>query len=279
MKLNLIPRLLILSIIVFLVSCSSDDDNGSESNQDSSTSSSREACNVFNFARQKIANGQVCTQSGQNSPLVRLGIDSLQGSGVCTGAIIDNDKVVTAAHCLEGTILGVTIETTAGNKSGSRYIIPRTYRDENTSQGPVSFDDIAIVISSEPFGISPMPFLITQNPQIGETSFVGGYGENAPGVLDRLPRAGNAIIIDVNPNHVTIDFESDQAHPCRGDSGGPLVVKRGDVGAIVGVVSQSAPTVPFDLICRPGDRTLYTHVRGESVLRFLSDHAPDSGAL
>jgi hypothetical protein len=270
-----LKNLLVLMMLVSLFGAcsSSSDDNDSNTNVPSLN-----ACGAFNFSRTKIANGEVCSVSGP-SPLTRLVINSLEGQGVCTGVVIDNDKVLTAAHCVEGTVLGLSIETTSGPVPASRFVFPGSYRFEQTSQGPLGFDDIAIVFASRDMGIQPMPILVTQSPAVGEGAFVGGFGENSPGSLDQLPRAGNVIVTNVTTEHITIRFEGNQAHPCQGDSGGPLVVDRDGVKFITGVVSQSAPSVPEDRICRPGDITLYTNVRAPSVLGFLGTNAPNAPAL
>ncbi|HMO18522.1 MAG TPA: trypsin-like serine protease [Oligoflexia bacterium] len=265
--------LFLVFLSFFLVSaCSSDDDDsGSGSNNPGFSAG---ACSAFNFSRSKIVNGLTCSRSGNPSPLVRLEIRSLQGQGVCTGMVIDNDKILTAAHCLEGTILSVNVETDVGVRTGARFAVPSTYRTN-----PVSIDDVAIVFTNESIGIQPRPILVSQSPSVGETGFIGGFGENARGQLDSTPRAGKAIVTNVTSNHVTVRFEGDQAHPCFGDSGGPLVVERGGVRPIVGVVSQSDPSVRPDTFCRPGDITLYTNMRAPSVLSFLAQFAPNAGAL
>jgi secreted trypsin-like serine protease len=278
MRLRAEHLLLLFYCCFTIIACSSDrDDNGEDS---SGTDVSMEnACSAFSFARGKIANGQVCTPSSQNSPLVRLVISSLGGTGVCTGVVIDNDKVLTAAHCVENDIFGISVQTTAGNFSASRFAFPSTYRDEVVSGGSLGFDDIAVVFTSESMGILPMPILVSESPSIGEEAFIGGFGETAPGALDARPRAGRAIVANVNQDHITIRFEGNQAHPCQGDSGGPLVVERAGSRVVTGVVAQSAPGVRIDQICRPGDITLYTNVRAPGVISFLGVHAPDAPAL
>jgi len=266
-------------ILLSSIACSSDSDEGEDSNPvlpPSLTSS----CGAFNFNR-KIANGEECRVGSTDSPLVRLLISGLSGEGVCTGTVIDNNIILTAAHCLEGVILNITVETTAGNKAVENYAVPQTYRDVPSGNTTVAFDDVALIFTREAIGIQPMPLLITKSPAIGVSGFIGGYGETAPGSLDATPRAGRANVTSVTNDHVEVRFEGNQAHPCRGDSGGPLVVSEGILStkAIVGVVSQSDPSVPEERICRPGDITLYTNLRSPSVLAFLGRFAPNAGAL
>lgn len=266
-------------ILLGSIACSSDSDNDAGNSNSELPPSLTSSCGAFNFNR-KIANGEECRVGSANSPLVRLLISGLGGEGICTGTVIDNNIILTAAHCLEGVILNITVETTSGNKAVQNYVVPQTYRDEPSGNSSVAFDDVALVITSEAIGIQPMPLLITRSPSIGTSGFIGGYGENAPGSLDATPRAGRAVVTRVTTDHVDVRFEGNQAHPCRGDSGGPLVVAEGEAPlAIVGVVSQSDPSVPENRICRPGDVTLYANLRAPSVLAFLGRFAPNAGAL
>jgi secreted trypsin-like serine protease len=87
--------------------------------------------------------------------------------------------------------------------------------------------------------------------------------------------AGRAVVDDVSDNHIYIDYTQSQAHPCRGDSGGALFVANGSGVAIVGVVSQSDPSIDVEDICEPGDRTLYTNVRDPSVSAFIRGNIRD----
>lgn len=257
--------------VSLLAACSSSSD---DSDTDSG-SGSLDACEAFNFARTKIASGEVCSVGSQESPLVRLSISSFDGDGVCTGAVIDSTTILTAAHCFGPNVVSVTVETTNGNFTTSTFFVPSAYDDS----GDVAFNDVAIVRTNTPIGITPMPLLVSSDPTIGETAYIAGFGENSPGSIDDLPRAGDAVIASVTNQHIVIRYQGNQSHPCQGDSGGPLVVLRGNNRAIVGVVSQSDPSVDTDNICRPGDITLYTNLRTPPVLSFLNTVAPNAGAL
>ena len=263
----------IFSIVLclsMLIGCSSEQEDS-----DSGSNGNLSACEAFNFARRKIASGEVCSLGSQESPLVRLLINSFSGNGVCTGAVIDSNTILTAAHCLDGNVFSIIVETTNGNFTTSNFFIPNAYNDS----GDVAFNDVALVKTNTPIGINPYPLLITSDVIIGETAYIAGFGENKPGSIDDSPRAGDAVIAGVTSQHIVIRYQGDQSHPCQGDSGGPLVVVRGSFKAIAGVVSQSDPSVDSDNICRPGDITLYTNMRSSAVLSFLNSLAPNAGAI
>jgi hypothetical protein len=120
------------------------------------------------------------------------------------------------------------------------------------------------------------PILLGRDAQEGEDGIVAGYGQTTS--TSSLPDdvyAGYATIRDVTDNHIRIDFTSDESHPCRGDSGGALLVDEAGL-AVVGVVSQSDPSVPSDTICEVGDITLYTNIQNASVSSFVLSVAPDA---
>ncbi len=268
---------LILITALGIISCtsSSDDKSDGGSSSDPTPSLSLDSCQAFSFARTKIANGEVCSVGNQNSPLVRLSIEGLGFTGVCTGTVIDRNTVLTAAHCLQGDIISVVVESTAGSFLSRNFFVPSSYDDS----GDVGIDDIGIVKTSIDIPINPLPLLLSSDPIIGESAYIGGFGERSPGSIDSSPRAGEVIVAGLTSNSVIVRFQGDQAHPCEGDSGGPLVVDRNGQRAIVGVVSQSDPSVRLDNICRPGDITLYTSLTKSSVLSFINQLAPNAGAL
>jgi secreted trypsin-like serine protease len=80
----------------------------------------------------------------------------------------------------------------------------------------------------------------------------------------------------VTDNHVRIDFRGGESHPCRGDFGGALFVEQDGGLAIVGVVSQSDPSVSADQICSKGDMTLYTNTQSSAVSDFIISQARDA---
>ena len=265
-------HLLVIGFVPILVSCSSSD---KDKKDESPSTLSQDPCQAFSFARTKIANGETCSVGSGESPLVRLILNSFDGAAVCTGTVIDSHTVLTAGHCFEGGVLSVDIETTAGTFTTSNYQVAPTYN----GSGDIGTDDVAVVKTNESIPIAPVSLLLSENPTVGEEGFIGGYGEFAPGSIDSNPRAGKVVVAGLTDFEVVVRFQGEQSHPCQGDSGGPLIVVRNGQKAIVGVVSQSDPSVNVDNICQKGDITLYTGLRAPNVLNFIRAQAPNAGAL
>jgi hypothetical protein len=264
---------IVLLSTLLLNACSSSEDDKNNSNNNNNDNSSLDACSVFDLARTKISNGEVCSFGSAKSPLVKIIVSSLEGTGLCTGSIISGNVVLTAAHCLENSVLNISVETSNGTFTAASYELAPGYFQGAGAIPPSR--DAAIITLTQSTGITPIDVLVSGSPRVGEDAFIGGFGavdqDNDGGAI---PRAGEAVIADVTSNHVVIRFQGDQAHPCFGDSGGPLVVERGGAPAVVGVVSASSPSVDPETICEPGDETLYTSVKDPTVEAFIRRLAP-----
>lgn len=249
---------------------------------DGSSGDNGAACNSIGYSKSlKVAAGEQCQveSSSDTSSVVKLFIfsgGSLVGS--CTGTVISATAVLTAAHCFQAPGVGVVIRAvTNGTKvdvAGSRIAI---HPDYFISDAGISFNDVAIVSTSSPLPVPAMPILLSRAPEVGEKSIVAGYGQtkhDGPAVEDVV--AGRAVVRIVTDNHVRIDFRLGESHPCQGDSGGALFVEDESGLAIVGVVSQSDPSVLEEQVCLNGDMTLYTNTQSTGVYNFITSQVPDA---
>lgn len=274
----LATKWLLKSMFVFAIGC-----GGGSGSDGGAALESGSACNSIGYGKAlKVADGEQClpASSSDTSSVVKLSILS-GGGGVatCTGTVISPTAVLTAAHCFAfGDVGGVTITAVANgskiNVSASRVA---THPGFSVSTQLVYFNDVAVVRTSSPLPVPTLPLLLSRAPEIEEESLVAGYGQtegDGPAVDDAV--AGRAVIRLVTDNHVRIDFRGGESHPCRGDSGGALFVEQDGGLAIVGVVSQSDPSVSADQICSKGDMTLYTNTQSPSVFNFIISQARDA---
>ena len=142
----------------------------------------------------------------------------------------------------------------------------------------VFFYDVAVIRTASNLPVPALPLLLSRAPVVDEEAVVAGYGqtENGGSAVDDVV-AGRAVIRIVTDNHVRIDFRGGESHPCRGDSGGALFVEQDGGLAIVGVVSQSDPSVSSDQVCEKGDKTLYTSIQPTGVSDFIFAQVSNAG--
>jgi secreted trypsin-like serine protease len=196
---------------------------------------------------------------------------------VCTGTVVSPTTVLTAAHCFSQGADTVQIVTTVKGRQSAVAARSIAVHPQWGVSNNVMFNDIAVVKTSRRLSTPTTPILLSRSPSESEEAVVAGYGQTTnEGGVETNVYAGRAIVDDVSDNHVFIDYTRSQAHPCRGDSGGALFIANGTGIGIVGVVSQSDPSVDVDDICTPGDRTLYTSVRDPSVEAFIRANVTDA---
>ena len=266
-------KLLFLSLLLVIAACGG---GGGDSSGDSSGGDfSLDACSSINL---KVANGQVCQPATTTvaSPVVKLVVVDLEdNTALCTGTALSQNAILTAAHCFIGGAKAVQIETSFSTLFADSVTAHPGF--SVTSAGAF-FNDVAIVTTSTPLNIEVSPLLLSRAPIVSEEAIVAGFGETGSDVTARI-RAGNLRVANVTANHIFGEFSGEQSSPCKGDSGGPLYVSQNNSIAVVGVVSQSDPSVSISDICKTGDVTLYASVQDPSIQSFILTNVPSAQTL
>jgi hypothetical protein len=160
--------------------------------------------------------------------------------GRCSGVVLAQDLVLTAAHCVEA--------------AGGKYVVSGLARDvirvsvTEVARHPdfrKTDADIALVKLAQPLPVRFASAFLQGRPlRPGDRVIVGGYGVGVAGksdaratlrsaglVVSHLWR-GRATLADVNHS----EPEEKRLGPCNGDSGGPVFTYRG-MFALVGIMA------------------------------------------
>lgn len=191
---------------------------------------------------------------------------------ICTGALIDDYTVVTAAHCIAALADQDWVIVQGRDNSRDRGRVLTAFDTQIHPQyDPItSNNDIALIYLYYPAYSSEHLRLADSNRKfLSEPLFLFGWGNNENGQnSEQLRRAPQKLApksaidkffdsYDVK-NQVAArwyDKKRDAyAGACQGDSGGPLVKKIGKVNYLVGVVSYGARE------CNTATPTVYTKV-------------------
>ena len=277
-----------LFLSMCLVACGGG--GGSDDNSDND-SSNINACSELGFTERSLARiigGQKCNLD-QSSPIVRIAVlvndaDRTLALPICTGAMLTNDIVLTAAHCLEApelqdlTVVGFGI--LMGPAESLRYvngsetpIYPGFFAEENQSSSRL-LGDLALIRLEQEISTRTLPVLNSRSPSAGETGLVYGFGVESLDTDNQIDdfldlKAGTMKIEDLTPNHIFVRYSGNGANVCFGDSGGPLLLKTEQGYAIAGIVSQGS-----DQDCSKGDVTTYTNLAGTAQGDWIFEIAP-----
>lgn len=222
----------------------------------------------------KITGGSSCRT--ENTPVVAVVPVFFEGDtpkaiGSCTGTIVTNDDVLTAAHCLTGDV---------GAKAEAFYIVsdkggfPVVRAAYNPLYRSRSEFDIAMLTISGGFGVSPASINISNPVAVGEAITVYGYGRDKEEISFSEKglgayKAGRMVVGAILPGEFLASFDDSGAAICQGDSGGPVIQVIGGVPSIVGVTSYTFNG------CATGSVSGFVSMQSKGNIDFVKAYAPD----
>lgn len=214
-----------------------------------------------------IVDGAICSATAEG-PVVQLVMTQPDGSqGTCTGTVVSDTGIVTAAHCIEGNVTRVDIRIGSRTIQASSYSYFPTWSYQNS---PLELNDVAIVIASTSIGAPAVPILPTDNIIPGEFGLIAGCGvtEN---LYQQGLRAGYIIITGKTTSSVVANWNKNfGANTCFGDSGGPIMVKRSGTWFLAGMTSNgSSRSCGVD---EGGDVSTWANINDPSNRAFIQSY-------
>lgn len=239
-------QLLALAVLVACAACTAPVGTDGTASSDGSESSEK-----IGTTQQAIVNGD---DDNADPAVVAL---MLNGSVYCTGVLLTNNVVATAAHCVTPTPPDQVYFGSDPSKKKGTFIAVTTSRVHPDFDEDTLVNDIAVVGLASTAPVAPLNIFVKEfdDSYIGLEIRLIGFGATGPEATQSLRKRSGTTAITSYTND-DFRFRPSPSQTCVGDSGGPAVARIGDHEAVIGITSS-------------GDSNCATYGRDMRIDRYL----------
>lgn len=205
------------------------------------------------------AEPEQCLSPGQQLAVGALLFENYGWGNGCTGTLINEDTVLTAAHCVQrwnGQLLAPhTVRFAVGRDAWNPdyvFNVTSVHAHPNYDGGGDADNDTGLLKLAEPIsaaGLTLLPIPVNRNDLpaslLGQTVQNGGYGDTESGGDNSLMWWTVEEVTDINPGWFTVfgGGAPNGSSVCYGDSGGPSMhLFNGHNLSVLGTVSWGDPS-------------------------------------
>jgi hypothetical protein len=237
------------------------------------------SCSLTSVARAQEVNAKIIGGSFQNSATPNNVALISTPDYSCSGALVGQRAVLTAAHCIAEGPAASQFSVYVGRQW--YQVESAWYQSKYDPSQPASVSakyDLGMLILTRPVtSTRPLAILSGRRLKRGSQITISGYGANEISndpnrpAIDNL-KVGAARVVGTDGRVIFSTFSSNGASTCAGDSGGPASVAYGRSGlALAGIVSAGVNTVTNDNRCelRADGASIYVDLQSPSSKAFL----------